>query len=466
VKTKSAAWAWLSLLAVLAAAGGGGWYAFHGKPGARATAQASGAEVAPVDDPEEPPPPPPDISVRVVRPKSGDMDRTTTQPGTVQSYEFANLYSGASGYLKAQTVDIGDRVKKGQVLATVDVPDLEKSVQKCSAGLEQAKARVTQTEAHVTSARADLKAAEAGVLLAEANAKSKAAELRFRQKQLDRMKELFASKSIDERLVDEHHERRDAAQEAERAARAAIANAEAQVAAMQAKIQQAQADVVEANAEVNVAKADLEKAQVMVRFATIVAPFDGVVTRRSYFPGDYVRSATESGSHLPLLTVDRTDRVRVVVEVPDRDVPYTDPGDLAFVDLDAIPGETFRGKVSRIAGSEDPGTRLMHVEIDLPNPADELHPNGKIHQGMYGRAKIILEKSELLSVPSSCLSERKAGNGAVFVVRDGHARRVAVKYSEDNGIKVGILSGLKPTDEVVMRPEGLTDGAKVVTEEK
>ena len=85
---------------------------------------------------------------------------------------------------------------------------------------------------------------------------------------------------------------------------------------------------------------------------------------------------------------------------------------------------------------------------------------------MYGRAKIVLEKSELLSVPSSCLSERKEGNGAVFVVGEGHARRVPVRYSEDNGIKVGILSGLKATDDVVLHPAGLTDGAAVVTEEK
>jgi RND family efflux transporter MFP subunit len=462
VKTKSAAWAWLFLIVVLGAAGGGGWYLSHNgtmsSPRAHASTAASPAVEPTPDDSEEPPPPPPPTAVQIVRPKSGDMDRTTTQPGTVQSYEFASLYSGASGYLKTQTVDIGDRVKKGQVLATVDVPDLEKAVQKCVAGLEQANARVTQMNAHVTAAKADLKAADAGVLLAEANAKSKAAELRFRQKQLDRMKDLFASKSIDERLVDEHIERRDAAQEAERAARAAIANAQAQVAAMQAKIQQADADVIEANAEVNVAKADLEKAQVMVRFATIIAPFDGVITRRSYFPGDYVRSATESGTHRPLLTVERTDRVRVVVEVPDRDVPYTDPGDPALVELDALPGETFKGKVSRIASSEDPGTRLMHVEIDLPNP------NAKIRQGMYGRAKIILEKSDLLSVPSSCLSERKEGKGAVFVVRDGHAHRVPVRYSEDNGIKVGILAGIKAADEVVLHPEGLTDGVAVTTE--
>jgi HlyD family secretion protein len=102
----------------------------------------------------------------------------------------------------------------------------------------------------------------------------------------------------------------------------------------------------------------------------------------------------------------------------------------------------------------------MHVEVDLPNPT------GKICQGMYGRVKILLQKSDLLSVPSSCLTDRKDGGfAAVFVVRDGHARRVPVRFSEDNGIKVGILSGLKATDEVVPHAGGLTDGQAVTAQE-
>jgi HlyD family secretion protein len=398
------------------------------------------------------------MTVNVVHPKPGDMDRTTTQPGTVQAYELAQLYAGVSGYLKTQVVDIGDRVKAGQVLAIVDVPDLEKLVQKCTASLEQARARVKQMEARVVSANADRDAAKETVTFAEANAKSKAAELRFRQKQLERMKELWVKDhAVDERLVDEKMEQRDAALETERAAVAAIASSKAQLAAAAAKIVQTEADVTEAESEVKVAQADLEKAQVMVRFATIVAPFSGVITYRSQFPGDYVRAASESGSHTPLLTIQRTDLLRVVVQIPDRDVPYADPGDLAFVEVDALPGEKLQAKVSRIAHSEDPQTRLMHVEIDLPNPT------GKICHGMYGRVKIILEKSNLLSIPSSCMvGKAENGQSAVFVVRDGKAIRTSIRVSEDNGVKVGILSGLKADDLVVRQPSSsLADEAPV-----
>src|SRR5205814_5880944 len=128
-----------------------------------------------------------------------------------------------------------------------------------------------------------------------------------------------------ERMVDEYTKQQEAARDAVEAAEAAVLTTNAQVSAALAKIRQAEADVVEAEADVKVAQAELEKAQVLVQFATIVAPFDGVVTQRSLFPGDFVRAATEGSGHTPLLTIHRTDRMRVVVQIPDRDVPYCDP---------------------------------------------------------------------------------------------------------------------------------------------
>src|SRR5262249_37890021 len=209
------------------------------------------------------------------------------------------------------------------------------------------------------------------------------------------------------------------------------------------------ADVEVANAEVKVAQAELEKAQVFVQFATIVAPFDGVVTARNFNPTDFVRAASEGGSHLPLLTVQRTDLMRVVVQIPDRDVPYCDPGDPAVVEIDALPGQKLPAKVSRIARSEDQDSRLMHVEIDLPNPA------GKICNGMYGRVTILIDKSDLLGVPSSCLVGRsQEGKGSVYVVRDGRAHLVPVRVGADNGLQIGLQGGLTPEDEVILHPGG------------
>lgn len=399
------------------------------------------------------------VHVEVVHPSKGMMERTTTQPGSVHAYESVHLYAGVSGYLKVQGVDIGDRIKRGQTLATVDVPELEKQVQRYRSGVERARAQVLQMKARVISAKADLDAAQASVPQAEASAKSKAAELRFREKQLKRMKDLLALNSVDERLVDEKMEQRDAAWEAEISAREGVNSARARVAATAAKIQQAEADVAEAEAEVKVAQADVEKAEAIVKFATIVAPFDGVVTQRNFFVGDFVRAASE-GTHLPLLTVQRTDRMRVVVQIPDRDVSYADPGDPATLEIDALPGQKFTAKISRVSQSEDPSTRLMHVEIDLPNPS------GRIRNGMYGRVTIILDKSERLAIPCSCLVGRpQEGKGTVFVVRDGHASLIPIRITGDNGLQVGILSGLNANDAVIAHPAAdISDGTPIAVE--
>jgi RND family efflux transporter MFP subunit len=388
------------------------------------------------------------LRVEVVHPTKGGLQRTTTQPGTVQSYESVQLYAAVSGYLKLQTVDIGDRVKKGQLLIKVDVPELEKQKQRSAAQVEQSRARVQQMKAKVASADADLLVARATVVQAEAAAKSAAATLRFREQQLQRMKELFALKSIDERLVDEKTEQRDAALETERSARAAILTANAQVTAAQAKIDQAHADVAAAAAEVQVAQAELEKVQVLVEYSSIVAPFDGIITQRSLFVGDFVRAGTESGGRPPLLTVQRTDLFRVVVQVPDRDVPYCDPGDSAIVEMDALPGVVFPAKVSRVASSEDPDTRLMRVEIDVASPKRQ------IRNGMYGRVTIILDKGvDQLTLPSSCLVGRsRDGKSSVYVVKNGRARLTPINVGQDNGLRVAVVSGLSQNDAVILSP--------------
>ena len=305
------------------------------------------------------------------------------------------------------------------MLAVVDVPELRSQMKRGRALVEQANARVDQMKSRVKSAEADLDAAKASVTKSQASYQSAAAWVRYRGLQLKRMQELSASGSIEERLVDEAKEHYEASVETERSAKEEIAVSRAKVVACEAKIDQAQADVKEAKAEVDVAEADLERVQVQLAFATIVAPFDGVVTQRRYFVGDFIRSANESANE-PMLTVERTDLFRVVVQVPDRDVPYTDESDPAFVQIDALPGQKFPGKVSRKSDREDPITRLMRIEVDLPNPS------GKIRDGMYGQVTIVLDSgSNVLSVPSSCIVGKVAdGKASVYVMRDGGAHRV------------------------------------------
>lgn len=398
------------------------------------------------------------VAVKVVRPLKGAMPRITVQPGSVHAFESVQLFAKASGYLAKEYVDIGDRVRRNQVLAVVDVPEIEKQLQRTKAALQQAGAKVEQMKAQVGSYEAELEAAKAAVVQAETAVKSAGANTRFRNKQLQRMKELFGLKSIDERLVDESQERYEAAFEAEQAAVATVNTTRAQVVAGTAKIRKGLADVEAAAAEVHVVEADLEKTEVILRFATIVAPFDGVITHRSFFPGDFVRSAAEGGGQIPLFTVQRTDRMRVIVQIPDRDVPYVDPGDPAVFEIDALPEKKLKAKVSRIAQSEDAQTRLMRVEIDLENPT------GKIRQGMFGRVAIVLDTApDSISLPANCLRGKvEAGVSTVYVVKDSKAVLTKVRVGTDDGSRVEITSGLSMNDPVIVAPSSaLADGAEV-----
>jgi HlyD family secretion protein len=384
--------------------------------------------------------------VEIVRPVRGGIQRTTAQPGSVLGFESVDLFAMVSGYLKTQAVDIGSRIKTGDVLAVIDAPRELKALDEATSQLQEKKAQTAQAEAQIKTMEAERDAAAATVQEAESDVGRLVADRELARKQLIRVKALVADRATDARNADEHLRQLETAEAAERTGRLAVASARARLAAANAKIDKARADVVEAKAAVDVAEARLATARVNVDYTRIVAPFNGVVTSRTFHPGAFIRSATDGGQ-LPLLTVKRTDLMRVVVQVPDRDVVITNVGDPAVVKVDALGNASFPGKVARIGESEDPTTRTMRVEIDLPNPKRLLR------EGMYGTATITLEPiSHSLTLPPACVMEHSGQtHGVVYVVRDGLARRCEVELGADNGKRVEILSGVEPTDAVVLR---------------
>jgi HlyD family secretion protein len=397
------------------------------------------------------------VSVEVVKPSQQGLGRKTTQPGSVHAFEYAELYAKTSGYLGKQNVDIGDRVKHGQVLAIISVPELETDVQEAAASLERAKSVVAQMQANVLTRQAEAAAAAATVKQMEADVVRATAQWVYRSKEHHRMEELLELKSIDKRLVDEKQDATEAARAAKLAADAAVERSKAEADAATARIAQAKADVQHSETEVQVAAAVLAKQKVMLDYTRIESPYDGVVTLRKFHPGSFIRAADQGGD-VPLLTVARTDVVRVVVQVPDRDVPFTNVGDDATVEIDALPGKLFSGKVSRVADSENPQTRTMRVEIDLPNDKDLLR------EGMYGRATIQLAPpSTALTIPASALVGKTTDDkGKVYVVRAGKAVLTSIDIGQDDGLQMEVLSGIKPTDEVVVHYRGtLGDGIPV-----
>lgn len=404
------------------------------------------------------------VNVAVVQPQAGGIQRLCTQPGTVEPFEAADVYAKASGFLAEQVVDIGSRVKKGDVLARISVPEYEKQVQRDIARVKDSLAKVKQMDAHLLAARAEAKAADALVKSAKVLVRAKSAYRQYREKYSTRIKELVGKNALEAKVADEQEDNYLAALEAENAAREAVATAEERAFAAHARIDQAEADVEEAKADVDVAKADLERSQVLLKYTFIEAPYTGVVTRRSFHVGDFIKSADQGGV-TPILSVERTDVMRVVIQVPDRDVSYVTKGAPAFIEIDALPGVVYQTssgspvEVARWAEAEDPATRTMRTEVDVKNK------DGKLRHGMYGRATLILGNGtpNALRIPSAALvGKAENGHGSVRVVRDGKAHVVNVAYATDNGVDVEIMSGLSADDQVIVRANGsLEEGTPV-----
>jgi RND family efflux transporter MFP subunit len=401
--------------------------------------------------------------VQVIRPQRGGLERTTDQPGTLRAFEYAPLYAKISGYLKDLHVDRGDRVKKGQLLARVYDPEQDVAVLQGQAALEHSRASVKQAEAKLKIARVGVQAAEAKVNQSKSVLEEAVAQRSYRKKALDRITALASRNAVEQQLVDEQEDQYMASQASEHSAQAGIETAEAQLSESKAAVEQADADLTTARVQVTVAEANLERAKVFQSYTRIESPLDGVVTFRGegIHPGAFVRSAMEGNNAEPILTVARTDKMRTIVQVPDPDVPFCNPGDPVTIRIDALKGRLFRGTVSRVAEAEDLKDRTMRVEIDLPNP------DGVLRDGMYGRAIIELEPpSNNLTIPATCLIEQNGkADGAVYTVKEGRVKRTDIRVGKDNGLQVEVLSGLAPDDELIAQPtSSITGGLNVKPE--
>lgn len=444
---------WLILVLLVAAGGSGAWYAV-----ARGTPTPPDVPAPKATGP---------VAVEIATPRPGGIDRVCVQPGSVEPYEAADLFAKVSGYLaeqdilvngKKRHVDIGTRVKAGDVLARIAVPEHEKQLAQDDAELARAAAKVEQATAAVATAQADAGAAAAGVALAAADQTSKASYRAYREKQRDRIRGLAAREAIDAKLAEEQEDQYQSAVAADLAAAESVTAAKQKVAAATARIAQARADVKVAEAEVAVATARREKTRVLLDYAVIRSPYTGVVTRRNFHVGDFIRSADAGGERVPVLAVERTEVMRVVVQIPERDVPFVDAGDAAVFEADALQRRDTVA-VSRVADAEDPHTRMMRVELDVPNP------DGKLRRGMFGRVTLTLQvgAAAAVRIPSAALvGKAGGGRGTVRVVRDEVSQAVPVRYGTDTGSEVEILSGLTAADRVIVRASGpIENGTRV-----
>ena len=260
-------------------------------------------------------------------------------PATIQAFFVTDLYAKAYGYVSQINVDIGDHVKKGQVLAVIEEPELEAQFDKAQAVVQQAKAALEVAKRQLAGMQADLA---------------------LQQVTLKRQKQLFAGKASTAQTLDE---------------------AQAKQGVSSANVETGKAKITSAEADLQAAKAEAERLQALLQYDKIVAPFDGVVTRRLVNPGDLVQAATSTRT-APLFSLQKLDTVRVFADVPEASAAGMRPGLPADVKLYGPAAVTVHGTVTRIATALDPATRTMRVEIDLPNPDEKLLP------GMYAQVTL------------------------------------------------------------------------------
>lgn len=211
-----------------------------------------------------------------------------------------------------------------------------------------------------------------------------------------------------------------------------------------------------------VAKRTLDLQHTYLNYARIIAPFDGYVTKRYVDPGAFIPQATGVVSAVnTILTVMDLSEVKVLVNVPERDVSNVHVGDALSLSLDAYPDQTFHGRVTKFAPALDSGSRTLQVEIDIPNTDMALKP------GMFARVMLVLERHpQALAVPSEALLVNELGSFifAIGPTQNGAptVRRVAVRTGIEDGGQVEILGGLGPNDQVVRTGKELVhDGGGV-----
>jgi len=353
-------------------------------------------------------------SVSVIHPKPGAVKDEVVLPGNIQAFTDSPIYARASGYLKQWNVDIGGHVKAGQVLATIEAPELDQQVR-------QAKASIQQTQASLDQAIANEQQGKANEEIARVTAQ--------------RWQNLVAKGAVSRQENDQYQ-----------------AQYQAQVANLNA-LEQA---IAAARSNIAVAEANLARLQEMQAYEIVKAPFDGIVTARNTDVGALI-NAGNGGAAQELFHLASTAKLRVYVSVPQADSRAAVAGLKSYLTLSEFPGRRFPGELVRTAEAIDPATRTLLTEVDVDNASGELRP------GAYAEVHLMIPAgSRSLILPVSTLIFRSEGL-RVGVVRDGNrVELVPIILGKDYGNEVEVVSGVGENDLVISNPsDSLASGATV-----
>jgi RND family efflux transporter MFP subunit len=357
-------------------------------------------------------------SARVAAAQRGDIVRALTLAGQFQPYQVVDVHPKVAGFIRKINVDIGDKVRKGDTLAVLEVPEL-------AAQLKGTQYRLEQTRDDILRAQHEVKRAEA--LHAALHADN--------QRLLDTAKAqpgLVAQQELDD--------------------------AQAKDLSSEAQIDAAKAALAAAQQHAEVAHADNDRVQALQNYTNVTAPIEGVIVWRYADTGALIQAGTNSNDQdIPIVRLSQSDLLRLRMPVPEDDVRFIHQGDTISVRVDAI-NRSFTGKIVRFTRNVNFETRTMETEIDVENRDLSISP------GMYANTMLQLEKEQnVVTIPVEALVLRAPGQEAVYVV-DGdnrvHERNVTVGL---RGQKLAeIRNGLNPGDRVILGgQEKYRDGEQV-----
>jgi RND family efflux transporter MFP subunit len=342
-------------------------------------------------------------SVAVAKVDREGLEQTLTVSAELHPYEQVSLHAKVAGYLQSISVDVGDRVKEGQAIAQLDVPELKNDLERDTASFhasqeEKKRAEATYAEAHLACDR----------LIEVARDHPK----------------LIAQQQVDE---------------------------------VQAKDRNAAGAVGAAQQHIEECTASLDKTRTMLGYTTITAPFDGTITRRYADPGALIQAGTSSNTQTtPLVDIAEDARLRLVFPVPESAVPQIKVGAPVHVLINSV-GQPFDAVISRFTGKVDRATRTMATEADVENK------DGRFKPGMYANATLLLEKREnVVVVPVEAISV--GDKPSVLVIDPDHSvKNQPIKLGLQTPNRAEVLEGLKVGDLVVVGSRaGVEPGQKVV----
>lgn len=371
-------------------------------------AATAGAEVAP-----------PEVTVGTVPVIARDMAEHLTVSSELVPFQEIDVYAKEAGYVKELNVDYGSHVHEGEVMAVLEIPELEAQLMQDKSAISARSDEITRAEHEVERAKAQL------------------APLK---QQYDRLNTVFKSKPG---LV----------------AQQEVDDAQGKYLAAASQLEAVEGALSAAESELAMAKGKLVHDEALFNYAKITAPFAGVVTQRYANQGALMQAGSSTTQATPLVRLSQENLYRLVIPVPESDVRYIHIGDTVQVRVPSL-DRTFNGTIKRFSVDVSAATRTMHTEVDVPNTAgDSLVP------GLYAEALLALNrKTGALAVPLQAVS-REAEKTTVYVVDPGgklEIRKVVLGIQGTNYAEA--VSGLSKGEQVVITDRsGLKAGQIVKT---